>query len=202
LQSALVGCVKCRNGIDRQGRACRYCSWRTGPIAAPPAPAAGTLSTSISAAINALPEHVRRYVHDIEANCDPAGTVRDNVLLRDQLAAIEAKLAQAERERDEWQDLARKEKRNATDAARDLENAIAQAEARVIEATAEERARCEAYAVAYLNDEGLSADWIVEGIRSGKHVPGAAAQSNDVADNCARAAAAYAENMKDRPKET
>jgi hypothetical protein len=28
--------------------------------------------------INALPDRVRRYIHDLETNCDPAGTIRDN----------------------------------------------------------------------------------------------------------------------------
>jgi len=34
-QPAPRGCVKCRNGIDRQGRACRYCSWKTEQPATP-----------------------------------------------------------------------------------------------------------------------------------------------------------------------
>jgi len=54
--------------------------------------------------INALPEPIRRYVHDMESNADPAGTVREvtqlrdlvrelsasNRMLRDQVAAFES----------------------------------------------------------------------------------------------------------------
>lgn len=32
--------------------------------------------------VNALPEPLRRYIHDIETNCDPAGMVRENFQLR------------------------------------------------------------------------------------------------------------------------
>lgn len=43
--------------------------------------------------INALPEPVRRYIHDLKTNCDPAGMVRENVLLKDQNTALQAMLA-------------------------------------------------------------------------------------------------------------
>jgi hypothetical protein len=32
--------------------------------------------------INALPEPLRRYIHDIETNCDPQGIIRENFTLR------------------------------------------------------------------------------------------------------------------------
>jgi hypothetical protein len=43
--------------------------------------------------INALAEPIRKYIHDIETNCDPAGTVREVTLLRDQNAQLVAALA-------------------------------------------------------------------------------------------------------------
>ena len=42
--------------------------------------------------IKALPEPVRRYIHDIEANCDPAGIVAENTLVRDQNAQLVAEV--------------------------------------------------------------------------------------------------------------
>jgi hypothetical protein len=35
--------------------------------------------------INALPEKIREYIHHLEANCDPAGTVQDVAILKDQV---------------------------------------------------------------------------------------------------------------------
>ena len=43
--------------------------------------------------INALPERVRLYIHDIETQCDPAGMVAENTLLRDQVRALDAMIA-------------------------------------------------------------------------------------------------------------
>lgn len=45
--------------------------------------------------INALPQPVRSYVHDLETNADPAGMVAENVLLRDLVEALEARLKAA-----------------------------------------------------------------------------------------------------------
>ena len=42
--------------------------------------------------INALPPALRRYVHNLETNADPAGMVCDNTLLRDQVRRLESKL--------------------------------------------------------------------------------------------------------------
>jgi len=33
--------------------------------------------------INALPEYLRDYIHQLEATCDPAGLVRENMQLKD-----------------------------------------------------------------------------------------------------------------------
>ncbi len=38
--------------------------------------------------INALPEKLRRYVHDIETICDPAGMVQEIAALKDQNAQL------------------------------------------------------------------------------------------------------------------
>lgn len=38
-----------------------------------------------SANINALPVGVKNYIHDLETNADPSGTVLENALLRDQI---------------------------------------------------------------------------------------------------------------------
>ena len=42
------------------------------------------------AEFDALPARWRRYVADIETNADPAGTVRENALLKDRVAQLEA----------------------------------------------------------------------------------------------------------------
>ena len=42
--------------------------------------------------INALPEHVRRYVRDLETICDPAGMVQEIAALRDQVRALTLRL--------------------------------------------------------------------------------------------------------------
>lgn len=42
--------------------------------------------------INKLPAPLRRYIHDLETNADPAGMVRENVLLRDQVEVCQLML--------------------------------------------------------------------------------------------------------------
>ena len=42
--------------------------------------------------INALPEPVRKFIHDIETNIDPQGMVRENVLIKDTCKALVLKL--------------------------------------------------------------------------------------------------------------
>lgn len=42
--------------------------------------------------INALPEPVRKFIHDIESNCDPQGLVRENLLIKDTCKALVLKL--------------------------------------------------------------------------------------------------------------
>lgn len=54
--------------------------------------------TPTAAAINALPDPLRRYIHDLETMADPAGLVQENYELRLQVRAVEAMV---ERLRDE-----------------------------------------------------------------------------------------------------
>lgn len=56
--------------------------------AAPEAPAQDWTPTAEN--INALPEPVRKFVHELAPNCDPAGTVRDLTIARDTIRALEA----------------------------------------------------------------------------------------------------------------
>lgn len=42
--------------------------------------------------INALPEPVRKYIHDLETNCDPAGMVQENAILKDTCKALERRI--------------------------------------------------------------------------------------------------------------
>ncbi len=46
-----------------------------------------------SAHINALPEPIRRYIHDLETQCDPAGLVRENTIARDTIRSLEQQVA-------------------------------------------------------------------------------------------------------------
>jgi len=50
--------------------------------------------------INALPERVRQYIHDLETNADPAGTIQENALLKDQTRELDAVIARLKKERD------------------------------------------------------------------------------------------------------
>jgi hypothetical protein len=49
--------------------------------------------------INALPVPLRLYIHDLQTSCDPAGTIRENVLLKDENHAMRLKLVQVTRNR-------------------------------------------------------------------------------------------------------
>lgn len=42
-----------------------------------------------SANINALPMPLRGYIHELETSCDPAGLLRENMQLKDQIAALQ-----------------------------------------------------------------------------------------------------------------
>lgn len=47
-----------------------------------------------AAEINALPDRVRRYIHDLETMADPAGMVRENILVREENAQLRAYIEQ------------------------------------------------------------------------------------------------------------
>ena len=49
--------------------------------------------TPTAANVNALPERLRRYIHDIETRCDPAGDIRELTIARDTCKALEANAA-------------------------------------------------------------------------------------------------------------
>lgn len=46
--------------------------------------------------VNALPDPIRRYIHDLETNCDPPSMVRENIILKETCKALEIKLSEAE----------------------------------------------------------------------------------------------------------
>ena len=48
--------------------------------------------------INALPDDVRKYIHDLETRCDPAGDVQTIASLTEQRDALTARLAEVERQ--------------------------------------------------------------------------------------------------------
>lgn len=51
--------------------------------------------------INALPEPIRRYIHDIEARCDPAGEVRELTIARDTTVRLSLETDQLRRQVDD-----------------------------------------------------------------------------------------------------
>lgn len=75
------------NQRDGEEASCADCAVKMGAVVRAQDPVT-------SAEINALPERVRNWIHALETNCDPAGTVRENVFLRDTLAALELKIAE------------------------------------------------------------------------------------------------------------
>ena len=50
--------------------------------------------TPTPANVNALPMPLQRYIHDIVTICDPAGIVRENLILRGQVQQLTALLAE------------------------------------------------------------------------------------------------------------
>jgi hypothetical protein len=42
--------------------------------------------------VNSLPQPLRKYIHDLETIADPAGIVRENSQLKDQIRSLEIKL--------------------------------------------------------------------------------------------------------------
>ena len=54
--------------------------------------------------INALPEPVRKFIHDLETNTDPAHLVQENVLIKDTCKALVIKLEEKQRVTEKWLD--------------------------------------------------------------------------------------------------
>lgn len=52
--------------------------------------------------LNALPEPLRKYVHDLETRCDPAGDVARLALTQDENRRLRAEHVELKRERDEF----------------------------------------------------------------------------------------------------
>lgn len=48
--------------------------------------------------INALPERVRRFIHDLETRCDPAGEVQERWSLREQRDGLVIRVRELEAE--------------------------------------------------------------------------------------------------------
>src|SRR5215470_5092043 len=48
--------------------------------------------------VNALPEGIRRYVHDLETRCDPAGDVQKMALQADTIRGLDAKVRELKAE--------------------------------------------------------------------------------------------------------
>ena len=61
------------------------------PLAQPGAGSTGQEKpwTPTAKNVNALPEPVRQYIHDLETNADPAGTVRELTIARDTIRSLE-----------------------------------------------------------------------------------------------------------------
>ena len=85
------------------------------------APGDGTEGT-----INALPERLRRYVHDLETRCDPAGEVRALFFQREELDAARAEIARLR----EWLQLAEALGQDIVDELRAAEAEIVRLKAR------------------------------------------------------------------------
>ena len=75
------------------GSACPICSmshaagrWCSAPYERSP----------LAGEINELPERLRSWIHHLETDADPAGTLRENFVLREAVAALGAKADKAE----------------------------------------------------------------------------------------------------------
>jgi hypothetical protein len=87
--------------------------------------------------INKLPDPVRRYIHDLETRCDPAGELRILVLCQDTVRQLAARLAEVERERERETRVWREKVRFLGDVAGRAESALHAAQAELAEAKRE-----------------------------------------------------------------
>jgi len=89
------GRFSCHGRADGYGLDCIDYQTRRAELAEAALAALGNGWLPTSDAINALPEGVRRFVHDLETRCDPAGIVAENTVLHDQASQLQAALAAA-----------------------------------------------------------------------------------------------------------
>jgi hypothetical protein len=54
--------------------------------------------TPTPANINALPNPIRRYIHDLESNADPSGTIREAICQRENAMALAFRVKELEAE--------------------------------------------------------------------------------------------------------
>lgn|GEM_PF-4884814 len=54
------------------------------------------LSPPTADEINALPQHIRDYIHNLETNADPAGTVRELMVAKDTCRSLEKRVLELE----------------------------------------------------------------------------------------------------------
>ena len=52
--------------------------------------------TITTAEINALPDRLRRYIHDLETNCDPAGVLQSLAVQKENALALAARVRELE----------------------------------------------------------------------------------------------------------
>jgi hypothetical protein len=120
--------------------------------------------------INALPDPLRRYIHALETDCDPAGTIRSEVILREHtVPELQARVVELEAERNEAQvwDRAHAEALSALRLQRDAAEAKAAA---LVEASTEladqfETLARESYCTVN-GQENWPADWQREDVTS------------------------------------
>lgn len=55
-----------------------------------------------AAEINALPQRLRNYIHDLETRCDPSGDVQTIAILRDQVNELQAEVNELKRQQEEY----------------------------------------------------------------------------------------------------
>lgn len=88
-----VWCVqdRCLTLPPRPDRASAIAAWNTRP--APPKVASDAEEMCrprmSGGEWRALPENARRYIHMLETDCDPSGTIRSEMILRDQVEDLE-----------------------------------------------------------------------------------------------------------------
>lgn len=52
--------------------------------------------SDLSNQVNQLPKRLRDYIHDLETDCDPAGTIREVFALKENQKMLEVKIRELE----------------------------------------------------------------------------------------------------------